>query len=336
MSTEQHITFTDWLNDTSRGHGALPANLIQTLVVTAEACRRISAAIGQGALAGVLGAAGSENVQGEDQKKLDVIANDILLQLHSDGSHLAGMASEEMDDPFPVPHPGSEGAYLLLFDPLDGSSNIDINAPVGTIFSVLPAPDGCDARDASVFLQPGSAQVAAGYAIYGPSTQFILTLGHGVHAFTLDRYSGELILTQENLTLPAQTQEFAINMSNQRFWEAPVQSYVADLLAGKTGPRAKDFNMRWVAAMVADVHRLLCRGGVFLYPLDSKMASKGGKLRLMYEANPMAWLVEQAGGEASTGHQCIMDIQPSGLHQRVPVMLGASEEIAELTRLHSA
>lgn len=336
MTTEQHITFTDWLHDSRRDHGTLPANLVQTLMVTAEACRRIGAAIGQGALAGVLGAAGSENVQGEDQKKLDVIANDILLQLHSDGSHLAGMASEEMDDPFPVPHPGSEGAYLLLFDPLDGSSNIDINAPVGTIFSVLPAPDGCDARDASVFLQPGSAQVAAGYAIYGPSTQFILTLGHGVHAFTLDRYSGELILTQENLTLPAQTQEFAINMSNQRFWEAPVQRYVADLLAGKTGPRAKDFNMRWVAAMVADVHRLLCRGGVFLYPLDSKMASKGGKLRLMYEANPMAWLVEQAGGQASTGQQRIMDIQPSGLHQRVPVMLGASEEIAELTRLHSA
>jgi fructose-1,6-bisphosphatase I len=334
MSTTEHTTFTDWLHDSRRAHGTLPANLIQTLMVTAEACRRIGAAIGQGALAGVLGAAGSENVQGEEQKKLDVIANDILLQLHSDGSHLAGMASEEMDEPFPVPHPGVEAAYLLLFDPLDGSSNIDINAPVGTIFSVLPAPKNCDASDASVFLQPGSAQVAAGYAIYGPSTQLIITVGHGVHAFTLDRYSGELMLTQENLSLPVTTQEFAINMSNQRFWEAPVQGYIADLLAGTSGPRAKDFNMRWVAAMVADVHRLLSRGGVFLYPLDSKMASKGGKLRLMYEANPMAWLVEQAGGQASTGHQRIMDIQPTGLHQRVPVMLGASEEVAELARRH--
>ncbi|PQA50134.1 class 1 fructose-bisphosphatase [Amnimonas aquatica] len=335
------ITFSAWLRDAQRAHGSLPADLIQTLEVTADACRRISAAIGQGALAGVLGAAGSANVQGEDQKKLDVISNDILLDVHSSGGHLAGMASEEMDDPFPIPDGAPRGRYLLLFDPLDGSSNIDINVSVGTIFSVLEAPAGSNAAEVAPFLQPGTAQVAAGYAVYGPSTQLILTLGHGVHAFTLDRRAageaataGEFILTQEGMTIPAETQEFAINMSNQRFWEAPVQRYVDELLAGKAGVRGRDFNMRWVAAMVADVHRILTRGGVFLYPLDSKTAAKGGKLRLMYEANPMSWLVEQAGGAASTGRQRILDIAPTGLHQRVPVILGSRAEVERVAGYH--
>lgn len=330
----EYVRFNDWLNDTTQSHGALPETLKNTLLLTANACQQISNALSMGELAGILGAAGSANVQGEDQKKLDVIANDILLAMHAQGGHLRGMASEEMDDPYPLPNTALSPSYLLLFDPLDGSSNIDINAPVGTIFSVLPAPTHAGELHVNDYLQPGRAQVAAGYAIYGPATQLVLTLGHGVQAFTLNRHTGEWLLTQPRMRIPSATQEFAINMSNQRFWEAPVQAYVSDLLAGKTGPRGKDFNMRWVAAMVADVHRLLTRGGVFMYPLDSKMASKGGKLRLMYEANPMSWLIEQAGGRASTGLVDILDIQPSGLHQRVPVMLGAAEEIAELTRLH--
>ncbi|MEK6788734.1 MAG: class 1 fructose-bisphosphatase [Pseudomonadota bacterium] len=327
-------TFAQWLRSPQQAAGTLPADLIQTLEITAATCRDISAAIARGALTGVLGQAGSENIQGEDQKKLDVISNDMLLAAHASGGHLAGMASEEMDDPFPVTA-SADGLYLLLFDPLDGSSNIDINAPVGTIFSVLATAPGSNTAEVAPFLQPGTAQVAAGYAVYGAATQLILTLGHGVDAFTLDPDSGEFVLTQAGMTIPEETQEFAINMSNQRHWEAPVQRYVGELLEGKTGVRGKDFNMRWVAAMVADVHRILTRGGVFLYPLDSKTASKGGKLRLMYEANPMAWLVEQAGGAATTGRVRIMDIAPTGLHQRVPVILGARAEVERATAYHA-
>ncbi len=328
------LTFAAYLRDATRAHGALPADLIQTLETTADACCQISAALKRGALAGILGQAGSSNIQGEDQKKLDVISNDILLDAHVRGGHLAGMASEEMDDPFPIPEGQAQGRFLLLFDPLDGSSNIDINVSVGTIFSVLEAPAGSDAAEVAPFLQPGTAQVAAGYAVYGPSTQLVLTLGHGVDSFTLDPDSGDFVLTQEGMTIPAETQEFAINMSNQRFWEQPVQHYVGELLAGKTGKRGKDFNMRWVAAMVADVHRILTRGGVFLYPLDTKTFAKGGKLRLMYEANPMSWLVEQAGGAASTGRERILDIAPNGLHQRVPVILGSRAEVERVVDYH--
>lgn len=328
------LTFAAYLRDPSRAHGTLAADLIQTLETTADACCQISAALKRGALAGILGQAGSSNIQGEDQKKLDVISNDILLDAHVRGGHLAGMASEEMDDPFPIPEGQAQGRFLLLFDPLDGSSNIDINVSVGTIFSVLEAPAGSDAAQVAPFLQKGTAQVAAGYAVYGPSTQLVLTLGHGVDSFTLDPDSGEFVLTQESMTIPVETQEFAINMSNQRFWEEPVQHYVGELLAGKTGARGKDFNMRWVAAMVADVHRILTRGGVFLYPLDTKTFSKGGKLRLMYEANPMSWLVEQAGGAASTGRERILDIAPNGLHQRVPVILGSRAEVERAVNYH--
>jgi fructose-1,6-bisphosphatase I len=326
------ITFSAWLRDTQQGHGELPNDLRNTLEYTARACQDISASLARGALAGVLGQAGSENVQGEEQKKLDVIANDILLQTHNNGSYLAGMASEEMDDPWPVQN--ASGRYLLVFDPLDGSSNIDINAPVGTIFSVLTLADGVDPASHDAFLQAGNSQVAAGYALYGASTQLVLTLGHGVYVFTLDPRSQHFVLTQSKLTIPADTSEFAINMSNQRFWEPAVQRYVDELLAGREGPRERDFNMRWVAAMVADVHRILCRGGVFMYPLDSKMAAKGGKLRLLYEANPMGWLVEQAGGLISTGREDILSMQPTGLHQRVPVILGAKHEVERIVRYH--
>ncbi len=309
------------------------ADLRFLIEVVARACKAISISIGKGALSGVLGEAGSDNVQGEAQKKLDVISNEILLEANEWGGHLAAMASEEMDDPHPIPNRYPKGEYLLMFDPLDGSSNIDINVSVGTIFSVLRCPEGMEPNE-QAFLQPGTQQLAAGYALYGPNTLLVLTLGNGVHCFTLDREVGSFVLTQENLQIPEDTKEFAINMSNQRFWEAPVQRYVEELLQGKEGPRGKDFNMRWVASMVADVHRILTRGGVFMYPLDSKTAEKGGKLRLMYEANPMSLIVGQAGGAATTGRERILDLQPNKLHQRVPVVLGSKNEVERVTAYH--
>lgn len=311
------------------------ADLRFLIEVVARACKAISISIGKGALSGVLGEAGSDNVQGEAQKKLDVISNEILLEANEWGGHLAAMASEEMDHPHPIPHRYPKGEYLLMFDPLDGSSNIDINVSVGTIFSVLRCPEGMEPTE-QAFLQPGTQQLAAGYALYGPNTLLVLTIGQGVHCFTLDREVGSFVLTQENLRIPEDTKEFAINMSNQRHWEPPVQHYVAELLQGKEGPRGKDFNMRWVASMVADVHRILTRGGIFMYPLDAKTRDKGGKLRLMYEANPMAWLVEQAGGAASTGRQRILDLQPEKLHQRVPVILGSRNEVAVVVAYHAS
>ncbi|AEV25952.1 class 1 fructose-bisphosphatase [Azospira sp. APE16] len=309
------------------------ADLRFLIEVVARACKAISISIGKGALSGVLGEAGSDNVQGEAQKKLDVISNEILLEANEWGGHLAAMASEEMDHPHPIPHRYPKGEYLLMFDPLDGSSNIDINVSVGTIFSVLRCPEGMEPTE-QAFLQPGTQQLAAGYALYGPNTLLVLTIGQGVHCFTLDREVGSFVLTQENLRIPEDTKEFAINMSNQRFWEAPVQRYVGELLQGKEGVRGKDFNMRWVASMVADVHRILTRGGLFMYPLDSKTAEKGGKLRLLYEANPMSLIVEQAGGAATTGRQRILDLQPTQLHQRVPVVLGSKNEVERVTAYH--
>ena len=310
------------------------ADLRQLVAVVARACTSISIAVSKGALGGVLGDAGTGNVQGEAQKKLDVISNEILLEANAWGGHLAACASEEMDHCQPVPSEYPLGDFLLLFDPLDGSSKIDVNVSVGTIFSVLRAPQGVEKPGDEHFLQPGTQQVAAGYCIYGPSTMLILTVGHGTHAFTLDRETGEFVLTQRGMQVPADTKEFAINMSNQRHWEAPMQGYVADLLAGKEGVRGKDFNMRWIASMVADVHRILTRGGIFIYPWDKKDPSKAGKLRLMYEANPMALLVEQAGGAATNGRERILDIAPTQLHQRVPVFLGSKNEVAEATRYH--
>lgn len=312
----------------------LNAELSLLIEVVARACKRIAVATGKGALGDVLGGAGTDNVQGEHQKKLDVISNEILLEANAWGGHLAACASEEMEDPQPIPDAYPKGHHLLLFDPLDGSSNIDINVSVGTIFSVLRCPDGLTQVEAGHFLQPGVEQLAAGYVLYGPRTLLVLTFGHGTHEFTLDREIGSFILTRRDIQIPAETAEFAINMSNQRHWQAPMQRYVGELLEGRDGPRGKDFNMRWVAAMVADVHRILTRGGVFYYPLDAKNQTQGGKLRLLYEANPMAFLVEQAGGAATDGHQRIMDLQPTGLHQRVPVFLGSRDEIELVTRYH--
>ena len=313
---------------------ALPAELRLLVEVVARAVKAISLNVNKGALAGVLGDAGTGNVQGEAQKKLDVIANEILLEANEWGGHLAAMASEEMERPHPIPHRMPKGDYLLLFDPLDGSSNIDVNIAVGTIFSVLRCPAGVDPADEKAFLQPGTRQVCAGFAVYGPSTVLVLTVGRGVHSFTLDREVGSFILTREDIRIPEDTKEFAINASNQRFWEPPVQRYVSELIAGKTGPRGKDFNMRWVASMVADVYRILMRGGVFLYPRDTKDPSKPGRLRLLYEANPMAMIVEQAGGAATTGRERILEVVPTALHQRVAVILGSKNEVEVAARHH--
>jgi fructose-1,6-bisphosphatase I len=332
--TPDRISLTRYLIEEQRA-GRINADLRLLMEVVARACKSIAVAVGKGALGGVLGDAGTGNVQGEAQKKLDVLSNEILLEANAWGGHLAGLASEEMEHSQPIPDVHPRGNYLLLFDPLDGSSNIDVNVSVGTIFSVLRCPDDVTSPADEHFLQPGTEQVAAGYCVYGPSTVLVLTVGHGTHFFTLDRELGSFALTQRDVCIPAATQEFAINASNQRHWEAPVQRYVADLLAGRQGPRGKDFNMRWVASMVADVHRILTRGGVFMYPIDAKCRDKGGRLRLMYEANPMAMLVEQAGGAASTGHGRLLEVPPAHLHQRVPVFLGSSEEVAEAERYHA-
>jgi fructose-1,6-bisphosphatase I len=328
------ITLSRYLIEKQHQQHKVSPDLRLLIEVVARACKGISIAIGKGALADVLGGAGTDNVQGEAQKKLDVLSNEILLEANEWGGHLAAMASEEMDHPFPIPHRFPKGEYLLVFDPLDGSSNIDVNISVGTIFSVLRCPEGVKEPGEEAFLQPGTRQVCAGYAVYGPSTLLVLTVGDGVDVFTLDRELGSFVLTQRNVNIPETTREFAINMSNMRFWEPPMQRYINELLQGKEGPRQQDFNMRWVASMVADVHRIMTRGGIFMYPRDLKDPTKPGKLRLMYEANPMAFIVEQAGGAATTGYQRILEIEPTSLHQRVPVVLGSKQEVEHVTGYH--
>jgi fructose-1,6-bisphosphatase I len=275
-------------------------------------------------------------VQGEIQKKLDIISNEILLQANEWGGHLAAMASEEMESFHPIPNRYPKGEYLLLFDPLDGSSNIDVNVTIGTIFSVLKAPEGMQEPSEQDFLQAGTKQVAAGYAVYGPQTMLVLTTGNGVNCFTLDREMGSWVMTQRDIKIPADTAEYAINASNARHWYPPVRRYVDELEQGKAGPRGKNFNMRWIASMVADVHRILNRGGIFMYPADARDPDKPGKLRLMYEANPMSLIIEQAGGVATDGQHRILDIQPTGLHQRVAVFLGSKNEVERVTGYHQA
>ncbi|MGE0497900.1 MAG: class 1 fructose-bisphosphatase [Ramlibacter sp.] len=330
----QKISLTRYLVEQQRVDGLIPSQLRLLLEVVARACKSISQAVNKGALGGVLGTAESENVQGEIQKKLDIIANEVLIEANEWGGHLAAMASEEMEGIYVVPNRYPQGEYLLLFDPLDGSSNIDVNVSIGTIFSVLKKPDDHPGVTEQDFLQAGSQQVAAGYCIYGPQTTLVLTVGDGVAMFTLDREQGSFVLVQENVRIPADTREFAINMSNMRHWDAPVRRYIDECLAGQEGPRGKDFNMRWIASMVADVHRILTRGGVFMYPWDKREPDKPGKLRLMYEANPMGWLVEQAGGAATNGRQRILDIQPGKLHERVSVILGSKNEVERVTAYH--
>jgi len=328
------MSLSRYLVEQQRHSAHMPAELGQLLEVVASTCKSISHAVNKGALGGVLGSAQSENVQGEEQKKLDIIANDMLIEATEWGGHLAAMASEEMDSIYPVPQHYPQGEYLLLFDPLDGSSNIDVNASIGTIFSVLKKPQGRAGVSAQDFLQPGKNQVAAGYCIYGPQTTLVFTVGQGVAMFTLDREQGAFVLTHENVQVPADTQEFAINMSNMRHWDEPVRRYIDECLQGQAGPRGKNFNMRWMACMVADVHRILTRGGVFMYPWDQREPLKPGKLRLLYEANPMSWLIEQAGGAATNGQQRILDLQPCQLHERVSVVLGARHEVERVTAYH--
>ena len=332
----QKISLTRYLVEKQRTDGHIPAQLRLLLEVVARACKGISQAVSKGALGDVLGTAGSENVQGEVQKKLDIISNEVLIEANEWGGHLAAMASEEMDSIHLIPSRYPQGEYLLLFDPLDGSSNIDVNVSIGTIFSVLKKSDAHPGVQESDFLQPGTQQVAAGYCLYGPQTTLVLTVGNGVAMFTLDREQGSFVLTQEDVRIPADTKEFAINMSNMRHWDVPVKRYIDECLQGQDGPREKDFNMRWIASMVSDVHRILTRGGIFMYPWDKREPDKPGKLRLMYEANPMSWLVEQAGGAATDGRERILDIQPTKLHQRVAVVLGSKNEVERVTSYHRA
>lgn len=331
----KRISLTQHLIEEERQHNSIPASLRLLIEVVARACKTISHAVGKGALGDVLGTAGSENVQGEVQKKLDVLSNEILLEANEWGGHLAAIASEEMETIYPIPHRYPMGEYMLLFDPLDGSSNIDVNVTIGTIFSVLKAPEGMATPTEQDFLQAGSKQVAAGYAVYGPQTMLVLTTGNGVQCFTLDREMGSWVMTQRDLRIPEDTSEYSINASNARHWYPPVTRYVNELLAGATGPRGKDFNMRWIASMVTDVHRIINRGGIFMYPADAREPDKPGKLRLMYEANPMAFLVEQAGGTATNGRERIMDIVPERLHQRVAVFMGSKNEVELATRYHA-
>ncbi|MCH7342867.1 class 1 fructose-bisphosphatase [Pelomonas sp. CA6] len=348
MQTTGRITLAQFLRDPTGvpdGASGDTAELGALLLEVAATLRDIAAMTTRGALGGpecgladggYLGALAQCNVQGETQKKLDLLAHEALVRGLEASGRVAGMASEEAEAPIAVAaDPGRRrGRFLLVFDPLDGSSNTDVNISVGSIFSVLrhdedPAPREPD------FLQPGRSQVAAGYAIYGPATMLVLSLGRGTHGFTLDRDTGDFVLTHPALRIPETCGEFAINMSNARFWEPPVQRYVAECQAGRQGERGQDFNMRWIACLVAEVHRILMRGGVFLYPRDSREPRRPGRLRLLYEANPAALLIEQAGGLASTGRQRLQELQPESLHQRVPVILGCAAEVLRLERYHA-
>ena len=317
----------DWLTT------ATPA-LAATIETLARSCARIAESAALGELAGTLGDIGQCNSQGEKQTRLDVYADECIAGALASCRHAAGWASEEHDEPSISERHAETGEYLVVFDPLDGSSNIDANISVGTIFSILPHPFRGTSPGAAGFLQPGRRQVAAGYVIYGPACVMVLSCGNGVAAFTLDRRDGRWRLTRDAIQVPVQTREFAINASNQRFWEKPVQRYVSECLAGESGPRSKDFNMRWVASLVAEVHRILSRGGVFLYPRDTKTPYRPGRLRLMYEAAPVAWLMEQAGAGAVTGTRPLLDVVPDTLHQRVPVIVGSREEVDLIVRYH--
>ena len=340
MPHQHRSTLTQFLIEERRRFPQASGDFNALILDLAIACKAIARAVAFGELGGATGnqegeGGASINVQGETQKKLDVLSNQLFLQRTEWAGHLAGMASEEMELPYQIPGQYPRGKYLLVFDPLDGSSNIDVNVSVGSIFSILRGPDtGVDVSEAD-FLQPGMQQVAAGYALYGPTTMLVLTVGSGVHGFTLDPNLGEFMLTHPKLQIPADTQEFAINASNSRFWEAPVKRYVDECLAGKTGPRAKDFNMRWIASMVAEAHRILMRGGVFMYPRDTKDLSKPGRLRLLYEANPIGMLMEQAGGRASTGEKPVLLVQPTALHQRIGLVFGSRNEVERIERYHT-
>lgn len=331
----ERTTLTQFLIEERRRHRESSGDLNSLILDVALACKAISKRMATGALTGVIGKFGAVNVQGEQQQKLDVVANDIFLSVNEWTGNVAGMVSEELDDPYLIPENYPRGKYLLAFDPLDGSSNIDVNVSVGSIFSILRAVTAGEDPGVEDFLQPGTQQVAAGYAVYGPATVLTITVGRGVHAFTLDPELGEFFLTEEGLTIPESASEYAVNSSNQRFWEPAVLRYVDECLQGANGPRGRDFNMRWVASLVAETHRILTRGGVFLYPRDTKDTSKAGRLRLLYEANPIAMLIEQAGGRATTGYERVLEVQPTEIHQRIGFIFGCSEEVERIERYHA-
>jgi fructose-1,6-bisphosphatase I/sedoheptulose-1,7-bisphosphatase len=337
MPTGGKATLTQFLIEERRRAPGATGDLNALITDVSLACKAISCRVAYGALGADAGvdAGGRINVQGETQKALDVIGHEIFVRANEWGGHVAGMVSEELEGVHTLSERYPRGKYLLLFDPLDGSSNIDVNVAVGSIFSIVRAPTpGVDAG-AEDFLQPGSAQVCAGYAIYGPSTMLVLTLGHGTHAFTLDPMLGEWVLSHRELRIPPQTREFAINASNSRFWEPAVKRYVDECLAGQTGPRGADFNMRWIASLVAETHRILMRGGVFLYPRDTRASGKTGRLRLLYEANPISMLIEQAGGRASDGRTRALEVQPASLHQRIGLVFGSADEVERIERYHA-
>jgi fructose-1,6-bisphosphatase I/sedoheptulose-1,7-bisphosphatase len=338
MPLSHRWTLTRYLIEERRRFPQASGELNALILDISLACKALARIVSFGELGDASPGGGGINVQGEVQKPLDVLSNEIFIRMNEWSGHLAGMASEEMEAPRQIPGAYPRGKYLLVFDPLDGSSNIDVNVAVGSIFSILRAPQevvdsGRDVVEAD-FLQPGAAQVAAGYAIYGPTTQLVLTVGNGVAAFTLNPNLGEFVLTRNHIRVPEQTQEFAINTSNSRFWEPPIKRYVDECLAGKTGPRGKDFNMRWIASMVAEAHRILMRGGVFMYPRDTKDPARNGRLRLLYEANPVGMLMEQAGGRASTGRQPVLGVPPSALHQRIGLVFGSRAEVERIERYH--
>jgi fructose-1,6-bisphosphatase I/sedoheptulose-1,7-bisphosphatase len=327
-------TLTQYLIERRREHPDATGEFNDLILAVAQACKAIARAVAHGALTGVGENAGGVNVHGEEQKELDLIANDIFLRTLEWPGVLAGLASEEMEEPWSIPAEYPRGKYLLVFDPLDGSSNVAVNVAVGSIFSVLRALRPGEVPIEHDFLQRGAEQVAAGYAIYGPSTMLVLTVGRGVVGFTLDPELGDFVLTHSEIRVPETTCEFAINSSNSRFWESPVQRYVSECLAGATGPRDKDFNMRWIASLVAEAHRVLMRGGVFLYPRDTKDISKAGRLRLLYEANPIGMIIEQAGGRASTGEKPVLEVEPSSLHQRIGFVFGSRREVEVIEEYH--
>ena len=327
-------TLTEFIIEEQRKVQGATGNFTALLNDIGLACKRIACLVGKGGLADALGRAGRHNAQGEAQMKLDVMANEIFLRTNEWGGHLAAMVSEELEHLYLIPAPYPRGRYLLAFDPLDGSSNIDVNVSVGSIFSVLRCADAVVEPTVADFLQPGAQQVCAGYAIYGPTTMLVLTLGRGVHGFTLDREIGEFVLTHPDLRVPEDTTEFAINASNARFWQPAVKRYVDECLAGKTGPRGKDFNMRWIASLVAETHRILLRGGMFMYPRDSRDPDSPGRLRLLYEVNPIGLIIEQAGGRASTGLMPVIEVKPDHLHQRIGFMFGSRHEVERLEQYH--
>ncbi len=339
MSTFPQYTLSRFLVESERPASSACHDLDALILDVAQACKSIAKTLALGVLADAPCGGGAVNVHGEVQKHLDVVSNDLFVRGTQGSGHLAGLVSEEMELPHQIPEVYPRGQYLLVFDPLDGSSNVDVNVSVGSIFSVLRAPQDIVAtgRDVSEedFLQPGRSQVAAGYALYGPVTMLVLTLGHGVHGFTLDPNLGDFVLSHPMLRIPAETHEFAINSANARFWEQPVARYIHECVAGISGPRQKDFNMRWVASMVAEAHRILMRGGVFLYPRGNKDRGHSARLRLLYEANPIGFVMEQAGGRASAGERPTLDVQPMALHQRIGLMFGSRDEIERLERYYA-